>query len=385
MPADSVPHYHYFTGDDEFLVNQGAQDCFDELSKGAEGDLAREVIDATCGNVEDAEAALESFTQSVRTVPMFGGKRYVWLRGLNWLADSVLGRSEGGQECARRLNEVLANHVDPAVTVVVISAIPVNGVRREAKELAKNGKTTVTKVAAKNPFKKEPLNETIASALEAEATRLNVRIRATVLDDLYERTGRNTRLAVEEIRKIACYLGPEGGEITTPILQRLVPVSGDGDFFEPVDAFYSGNLEWALESIQRFFFFNKPAACRGLLVNLQRRNRQIFQLKALAEAGALGPNPRSLNAEALARAAEKYGRAFGGGPGEKSELNIFTQHPFALSKLLPATTRFTLRALSEIQLAYVEIFSSLMDPAYRDDPAPLFRDLFTRTLAPLKR
>jgi DNA polymerase-3 subunit delta len=317
---------------------------------------------------------------------MFGDKKYVWLRGLNWLAgDSILGKSEGGKACVEKLVEVLQT-VDPSGVAVVISAYPVNGIRREAKWLKENGEGRVFQTVDKSPFAKNnaEIPGEIAAMFENECRELRLKVRGGVLQELFERVGRNTRLTLEEINKIACYLGPDGGEITSALLLKLVPVFGDGDFFEPVEAFYSGNLEWALDSLRRFFF-NEPGGERGLLASLQKRNRLILQLKALLDAGALRAGGYGgVTKDALARAAAAYGSAFGDA-GEKSELNIFTQSPFYLGKLVTNANRFTLRNLTDIQLALTDTFASLMDPAYRDIPEVLFRELFIRSLGLLSR
>jgi DNA polymerase-3 subunit delta len=315
---------------------------------------------------------------------MFGDKKYVWLRGLNWLTgDSALGKAEGTSACVEQLIKVLQT-INPADVAVVISAYPVNGVRSEAKWLKENGAAHVFKTLGKSPFAKNDggIPEGIATLLEEECRNLRLKVRAEVLQELFEKVGRNTRLTLEELNKLACYLGLEGGEITSALILKLVPAFGDGDFFEPVEAFYSGNLEWALDALHRFFF-NEPDGSRPLLSSLQKRNRLILQLRVLLDAGAIRSGYNGITKDALARAAAAYAGAFGG-TEEKSELNVFTQHPFYLGKLATNAKRFTLRNLTDIQLALTDLFSALMFSAHRDAPEVLFRELFVRSLGLLK-
>jgi DNA polymerase-3 subunit delta len=44
--------------------------------------------------VGEVESAVNRFRDSVQTVSMFGGRRLVWLKDVNFLADTVTGRAE---------------------------------------------------------------------------------------------------------------------------------------------------------------------------------------------------------------------------------------------------------------------------------------------------
>ena len=379
------PLFHYFAGDDEYLIDRAARERFETLAVDAADGFSREILDGTVAKVEDAEAVLASFTSAVQTVSMFGDKKYVWLRGLNWLAgDSVLGKSEGGKACVEKLVKVLET-VDPNGVVVVISAYPVNGIRREAKLLKENSEGRIFQTVDKSPFAKNAggIPAEVSIILEEECAKLRIKVRGGVLQELFERVNRNTRLTLEELNKLACYFGADGGELTSALILKLVPAFGDGDFYEPVEAFYSGNLEWALDALHRFFF-NEPEGSRALIASHIKRNRLILQLRALLDTGALrATGYGGITKDALARAAATYGGTFGDA-SEKSELNIFTQSPFYLSKLATGANRFTLRNLTDIQLALTDTFAALMSPMHRDAPEVLFRELFVRSLGVLK-
>ena len=82
---------------------------------------------------------------------------------------------------------------------------------------------------------------------------------------------------------------------------------------------FSGDLEWAMDALDRYFFQGKDA--RPLLSTLQNRNRLLIQLRVLIDGGGLGVNNRlsKSNLEGLSR---KYAHHFGE-EDEKSSLNLF--------------------------------------------------------------
>ncbi len=360
--------FYYFAGDDEFLVDRAARECFARLTADAEGDFAKEIIDGAAQKVDDAEQALATFSSAVQTLSLFGDKKFVWLRGLSWLADTVLGRSEGGKMCLEQLQALLENN-DPAATAIVVSAYPVDRRRKEAKWFEGKGESTVVS-AAKDPA-------ALAEMIRVECAAQGVEIGRDGMEALIGKVGGNSRLILEEIRKLACYLGADGGRITPELVLALVPNFGEGDFFEPVEAFYSGDLEWALASLRRFFY-HEPQGGRALVSSLQNRNRLLIQLRVLVDAGEIRIGRGGIDKADWARAAEKYGRYFGGAE-EKSSLNVFTQNAWYLgNKVGVALPLFTLKNLTELQLGLVDAFEGILQRP--NEQEAVFRELFVRTL-----
>ena len=84
----------------------------------------------------------------------------------------------------------------------------------------------------------------------------------------------------------------------------MVPNFGEGDFFEATDAFFSGQLEWALDALNRHFF--TQAEARPLLGSLQSRNRLMIQLRILKDSGELGSDYQRISQNDLVRIFGKY-------------------------------------------------------------------------------
>ena len=85
-----VPGYFaIIAGKDEYLVDQDGRACFEKAKQKAGAEAEAEVISGQIVRVEDARPLEIQFTESVKTLSMFGGRRVIWLRNLNLVADSV--------------------------------------------------------------------------------------------------------------------------------------------------------------------------------------------------------------------------------------------------------------------------------------------------------
>lgn len=365
---DATARYHLFCGDDEYLVERAARLRYAHNTRDTPGEYSREIINATAAKTEDIERALATLATALNTQSLFGDKCHVWLRGMNWLADSALGKTEAAKKALEKLQQLLGRN-DPAHATLVISAYPIDRRRRESKWLEANGETTLIN-ATKDPG---VLGELIASETQGTHTQLGEAARQA----LVAKVSGNTRLILEELRKLACYLGPDGGEITQEHILRLVPNFGEGDFFEPVEAFYSGDLVWALDALNRYFY-HTPDAGRPLLASLQNRNRLLIQLRTLFDSGELRLGHGGINKSDFERAATAHGAHFGDST-EKSPLNMFTQNLWYLgNKIAPATKHLTLRNLIDLQLELVDTFEAILHRSSEQEA--IFRELFIHTL-----
>lgn len=337
--------FQFVAGADDFLVTRAGAVRWEKLTAGIEDEFGREVVDGQAGIVAEVDDAVARFTSAVSTMPMFGDRKAVWFKGVNFLADTVVGRSDTTEKAVEKLQSVLGS-VDPAQVGVLITAAPVDKRRRGFKWFQKNGDTEIAE--AKN----DPA--ALAAMVAAEADSMGISFAPDAVDALLARIQNNPRLALEEVRKLATYLGEEGGPVTKRHIFDLVPTFGEGDMFETVEAFYALDLPWTLDAIRRHFFVGHHA--RPMITSLQNRNRLLIQIKALIEARALPPR---LNKAALDQAQRRHGDAFGG-IDDKSSFNIFTQHPFYLSRVAAPAHRLTLKQLIEFQHQFLEAFRGIL-------------------------
>ncbi|HXC02029.1 MAG TPA: DNA polymerase III subunit delta [Opitutaceae bacterium] len=354
MPATKP--FAFVCGADEFLVQRAGQQRFDTLvaETGAD-EFSREIISGFAANISEVETAINRFRESVQTVPMFGGGRVVWLKDVSFLADNVTGRAEGTLKLVEDLQQLLAA-VNPAEAAVLITAAPVDRRRAFPKWCEKNADFALIGGDS------DAGGDALAGIVLAEARSLGVTFAPGAIELLLAKVGANTRLLVEEVRKLATYagdpstpLGTGGAVIEETHVIELTPNTAEGDFFEAAEAFFSGDLKWALAALHRHFFAGGDA--RPVISALQNRNRILLQLRALLDAGEVHLGPRGV--DGLPRAATAHAAKFGEAAGEKSAYNIFTQNPWYLGKLASGKLP-SLRRLIDNQHELIAAFEEII-------------------------
>jgi DNA polymerase-3 subunit delta len=373
MPA--VPRFTFICGPDDFLVGRAGQERFAALVQAAGVDeFSREIVSGFAANVSEVEASINRFRETVQTVPMFGGRRVVWLKDVNFLADSVTGRAEGTLKLVEDLQALLAT-VNPDDVTALVTAAPVDRRRTFPKWCEKNSDFAL--VGGEG----EGASEALAGVALAEAKALGVRFAPGAVDLLVARTGLNTRLLVEEVRKLAAYAdGPATPPGAVAIIEEahvaeLTPNVAEGDFFETAEAFFGGDLQWTLAALHRHFFSGGDA--RPVITALQNRNRILIQVRALIDSGEARLGPRGL--DGLPRAAAAYAGRFGEAAGEKSSFNVFSQNAWYVGKLAGGGPLPSLRGLIDNQQEFIAAFEELVRRP--DEQEDVLRDLAVRCLS----
>ncbi len=115
----------FICGQDDYLVGRLGKERHDALAAEVTDEFSRETINGFAANVAEVEAAVNRFRDSVQTVSMFGGKRVVWLKDVNFLGDSVTDRAESTLKLVEDLQQLLES-VNPDETAILITAAPVD-------------------------------------------------------------------------------------------------------------------------------------------------------------------------------------------------------------------------------------------------------------------
>ena len=369
-----VPSYFaIIAGKDEYLVEKEALECFAQAKKMAGADAEVEKISGLIMKVDDARTVEVQWVDAMKTLGMFGGKKVIWLRNLNWVADTQQGRSEDVKESlALMLKAALESSED---LHLVISATPYDGRRKELSAL----KDKVDKFILPDPPSKSPFDKG-AGAAEAQIPlvedyfkKQGVKFERGVPEAIVAQVGTSTRLVLSECEKLSVYVGT-GGTIREADVLLMVPPFGEGDFFEPVEALMARDLDWGLAALERYFF--NQDTCRPLLAAVQNRLRLLIQIRALADAGDFRLSSAGLPRGQFETASSRHGAVFGS--ATKTTANLFSQNAWYISnKIAPAAVRFTLSELLDLQIACGESF----DAFNRGQEQAAMRALFLRALA----
>ncbi|MBI4624701.1 MAG: DNA polymerase III subunit delta [Verrucomicrobia bacterium] len=377
-------NFIFICGPDDYLVGRVGKARFAALAADVPDEFARETINGFAANVGEVEKAVNQFRDAIQTVAMFGGRRLVWLKDVNFLADTVTGRAESTLRLVEDLQEILTR-ANPDETIALVTAAPIDRRRSFSKWCEKNADFAL--VGGEG----DGASEALAGVVLAEARECGASFAPGAVELLLVRVGANTRLLVEETRKLATYALPaarsataagaaeaaaKGGEtvvIEEAHVAELTPNVAEGDFFEAAEAFSSGDLKWTLAALQRHFFSGGDA--RPVISALQNRNRILLQIRALLDAGDARLGPRGL--DGLPRAATSYGARFTGAT-EKSSFNLFTQNPWYVGKLAGRAKLPTLRRLIDNQQEFIAAFEEIIRrPGEEED---VLRDMTVRCL-----
>ncbi|MBP7140620.1 MAG: DNA polymerase III subunit delta [Opitutaceae bacterium] len=371
--------FQFICGADDYLVSRVGRERYDALAAEITDEFSREIVSGFANNVGEVETAVNRFRESVQTISMFGDRRLVWLKDVNFLADTVTGRAEGTLKCVEALQEILAS-VDPRHVAVLVTAAPVDRRRAFPKWCEKNGEFALI-----GGGDGQAASEALAGIVLAEAKSLGASFGPGALDLLLAKVGANSRFLIEETRKLATYAatgGDVGSEAEGSVARieeahvaELTPNVAEGDFFEAAEAFFGGNLVRTLKALEHHFFNGGDA--RPVLAALQNRNRLLLQVRALVDSGDARLGSRGL--EGLPRAAGVYGRHFAGA-GEKTSFNLFSQNPWYVGKLAGGGRLPTMRRLIDNQIEFVAAFEEIIR---RPGEQPeVLRDMAVRCLAP---
>lgn len=354
----------FICGQDDFLVGRAGKQRFEALAAETADEFSREVINGFAANVGEVESAVNRFRDAVHTVSMFGGKRVVWLKDVNFLADTVTGRAESTLKLVEDLQEILAG-LNPDETAVLITASPLDRRRSFPKWCEKNADFALIGGDSDNA------SDALAEVARLEAQALGTSFGTGALELMLAKIGPNTRLIVEETHKLAAYAGD--GAIEEAFVAELTPNVAEGDFFEAAEAFFSGDLQWTLAALHRHFFSGGDA--RPIISALQNRNRILVQVRALVDAGDARIGPRGL--DGLQRAASSYGSRFVGA-SEKSSYNLFSQNPWYVGKLAGSAKLPSLRRLIDNQQEFIGAFEGIVRRP--DEQEEVLREMAVRCL-----
>ena len=365
MAVEKSTKFTMVCGADDFLVSRLGQQLWAEKANQVLDDFGKEIVNGAVDTVADVEKSIGQFAAAVGTLPLFGDKKVIWFKDIMFLADSRTGKAQGTLAQVDYLKRILEN-LDPEAVDVLITASPVDRRRAFPKWCEKQAQFHLAGDDKNN------IN-VLAKLVADECHILGVTMGQEAVEALIAKVNGNSRLVLEETRKLATWLGQEG-EIGVDDITELVPSFGEGDFFESVEAFYSLNLAWTLAAIRRHFFAYRDS--RGMLANLRRRNRLLIQLRALMDEKIVSIGYRGITG--LDKAKQKYGHYFVS-PEEKTPFNVMNQNPWYLKRLSSNIAKLPLKRLINFQKEFLNAFEETISRP--DEQEEVMRNLAIRCLS----
>jgi DNA polymerase-3 subunit delta len=191
------------------------------------GDFGVDTIDGAADNSEQAIQRIRQATEAIQTLPFFGSDKLVWLKDINFLADTVTGRSAGVQAALDEFKEFLGKGL-PKGVCLLLSAAEVDKRRSFFKSLGKIAKVEQFDKLDTSRAGWEEDVEVIVRRLVAE---FNLKFEAEALQIFVRLAGADTRQLRNELEKIDLYLG-EKRTVTVEVVRALVAKSTTGVIWE---------------------------------------------------------------------------------------------------------------------------------------------------------
>jgi DNA polymerase-3 subunit delta len=214
-------------GSDEGEAKRRARELAVRLTPKEGGDFGVDTIDGAADNAEQAIQRIRQATEAIQTLPFFGSEKLVWLKNVNFLADTVTGHSAGVQAALDEFKEFLERGLPSGVSFL-LSAAEVDKRRSFYKSLGKIGKLEqFDKLDTSRPGWEEDL-EVITRRLAAER---DLEFETEALQVFVRLVGADTRQLRNELEKIDLYLG-ENRTITVENVRDLVSKSTTGVIWE---------------------------------------------------------------------------------------------------------------------------------------------------------
>ncbi|PTY01745.1 hypothetical protein DB346_11155 [Verrucomicrobia bacterium LW23] len=288
-------------GNDEALVKKRAQETADALMP--EDEMNFEVIDARADNVDDVLRKIDSLRAAVMTLPFFGGGKLVWWKNVNFMDESVMGKSVNIKAALESLLPELLQ-ADATSLTVLISADSWSKVKAFTKALAK-AKGVRTEVHDLPEARRGSETEIIAE-IEERLREAGFDPRPGAGERLLQATGIDSTAWAAEIEKLCCYkmvpknLDPNAEEdmfgggpprFTGPVsltredVQAIVGGSREVLTWDFCEAVLSGDSRRALSMLSQLLAQQESEV--GILILLSNQVRQAALAGALREAGQL--------------------------------------------------------------------------------------------------
>lgn len=244
--SESLPPLVAVLGNDDGLVQEAAIKWYAKLTEGTE-DFSHETLDGNITLVEEAVNVTNRTLQALQTMPFFGGRKVVWLKGCSFIADTPAGRSQATLEALEGLFSYLQNGLPPQVHFL-LTAYEVDKRRAFYKNLSKTGLVIEYN---KPDISKDGWQGDVADVTTKAAAERGLTFEADALDLFVNRVSESSRQIFSELDKLDLYIGLGRRKITADDVSAMVPLTRTGVIFEISRSLEKGDVKNMLFLVDR--------------------------------------------------------------------------------------------------------------------------------------
>jgi DNA polymerase-3 subunit delta len=271
-------NFHVIVGSDDGMVREEALALYNQLTGGNDDGFTHETIDGNADNSEGAYEICASASQSLMTMPMFGGDKVVWLRNVNFLGDDVTGRSQRTEAGVELLRGILEKGLPEGIKFL-LSADKIDKRKSFWKFLEKNA---TVQSFDKIDTSQDGWQAEVAHLVETRSRELGLQFEPDALELFVMLAGEQTKQITNELEKLDLYLGTERRVITEDDVRKLVPLSRAAVVFETGKAIQTGNVVRAIQLIDEQLEAEESAIgiMRASIISVVRN---LFMAKLIME------------------------------------------------------------------------------------------------------
>jgi DNA polymerase-3 subunit delta len=232
-------------GSDDGQVRDEAHRWFHELAGENADEFGCEMIEGTADNAENAFQICRRTIEALQTLPFFGSK-VVWLKGVDFMADTVTGRAERTLDGVEMLRATVEAGLSPGIKFL-LSAGTVDKRRGFWKLLEKSAQV---RMFDKIDTSRDNWRELVGGVVAQRAADLGFSFEPEALELFVMLAGEATQQIRNELEKLDLYLG-ERRLVTVQDVRAMVPLSRAGAVFEIGNAIQHGDIARALELVDQ--------------------------------------------------------------------------------------------------------------------------------------
>lgn len=274
---------HLIYGNDESAVKRAASERAAALMP--EDTMNFETLDGQASLVDEAMGSIDELRAAVLTLPFFGGGKLVWWKSVNFLNDTMTGRSERVKEALARFQDEVLPQIDGVSVTLLVSALGLHRGRSFPKALLK--------VAAAEehslPDLRELGEEGLRRLIEQEMRQAGLDPDEGAVERLFYAVGANFGQMRSEIDKLTTYLGGEKA-VTRDDVQAVVGGRREVLIWDFCDAVVLGKPKTALALLSSLL--QQGESDVGILILLSNQVRMAALGSTLAEAQLLNAGSR---------------------------------------------------------------------------------------------
>lgn len=279
----SAKSIQLIAGSDEFIVKTVAAERARQLTPPEAGEFGLDLIE---GEAENAEAALNILTrlqEALHTVGFFGGRKLVWLKNTNLLADNRITQTDAVRDALEKLAAVLERGL-PAGVTLLISAL---GLDRRRKLCRLLEKIAAVELHDAPDLSKEAGEEEIAMFIAGKLRAEGKTMTDEALRAFRDLVAPTLRELANELEKLFLYVGRRT-EITADDVRAVCSASQQAVIWELIDAIAAKQLRPALATLDKLLDSGEHPL--GLLTRLGNQLRLILLARDLMERKVLVPS-----------------------------------------------------------------------------------------------